>query len=280
MQIIYSTALFFAPNFLSSSSSHLQTSFALLSAYQTVFPPSPSIWEGFSQQLHLLICNPKRFSKANQYLRSLPNWINLLWLLCCHWGSSSPCSNGQPFLSLTSLLLVFITELSKYCTRTWFYCTGYCIKKAFPYLKGLPKELFCLGTQVCFSHNKAITLPNTSQVLVQGVGVWKWLLKENTSPQWSMKEVLRCSASQFLQPFLDTTTTFRKHNCLRIGGNLWRQHIFPAHFEAKPYFHIILTNSVTRGRELPMYVLDCRCFRACSVLSLKAVKCFTEKLLF
>lgn len=53
-----------------------------------------------------------------------------------------------------------------------------------------------------------------------------------------------------------------------------------AHFEAKPYFYIILTNSVTRGRELPMYVLDCRCFRVCSVLSLKAVKCFTEKWLF
>lgn len=53
-----------------------------------------------------------------------------------------------------------------------------------------------------------------------------------------------------------------------------------AHFEAKPQFYIILTNSVTRGRELPMYVLDCRCFRECSVLSLKAVKCFTEKYIF
>lgn len=50
-----------------------------------------------------------------------------------------------------------------------------------------------------------------------------------------------------------------------------------AHFEAKPYFYRILTNSVTRGRELPKYVLDCRCFRVCSVLSLKTVKCFTEK---
>lgn len=46
MQLIYSTALLFAPNFLSSHSSHLQTSFALLS-----------------------ICLPDCFSSSTLYLR-------------------------------------------------------------------------------------------------------------------------------------------------------------------------------------------------------------------
>lgn len=103
-------------------------------------PPPPSIWEGFSQQLHLLLFNPKRFSKANQYLRSPPSWINLVRVLCCHWGCSSPCSNGHSFLSLTSFLLAFIIELPKYCIRIWFHCTSYCIKTAFPYLQGHPNN--------------------------------------------------------------------------------------------------------------------------------------------
>lgn len=103
-------------------------------------PPPPSTWEGFSQQLDFLLFNPKRFSKVNQYLRSLSNWINLLWLLCCHWGSSSSPSNGQSFLSLTSLLLAFIIELSKYCIRTWLHFTSYYVKTVFPCLQRLPKS--------------------------------------------------------------------------------------------------------------------------------------------
>lgn len=44
---------------------------------------------------------------VNKYLRSPPNWINLLRLLYCHWDSSLPPSTRQSFPSLTSLLLAF-----------------------------------------------------------------------------------------------------------------------------------------------------------------------------
>lgn len=96
-----------------------------------------------------------------------------------------------------------------------------------------------------------------------------------------LKTILRCSASI-------SVAIFRHYNYFQtaqVSKNWWEsvkiaQVLSLAHFEATPYFYRILTNSVTRGRQLPKYVIDCRCFRVWSVLSLKAVKCFTEKCCF
>lgn len=141
MQLIYSTALLFAPIFLSSITSHLQTSFALLSIclpdFLLLHLLSEKVFHNSCTCFYLI---QRDFLKPINTSDHSPIELIFYGCFCCHWGSSSPRSNGQSFLSLTSLLLAFIIELWKYWIRTWFHFTSYCIKTAFPYLQGLPRS--------------------------------------------------------------------------------------------------------------------------------------------